>query len=161
MVTWSVICFTIPNYLQIIFHSLHITHLLAKAYPWLHHSFMPPLTGPSSSLTIAPPWPTQELIRPPWPTHKWTNRTTVPTHPLTTTIVTRSNHLCFDGAFRSRPQSHHRCFSLSLSLSLSPLPPQPSIFSLKSLSLSWSSVGFVELRFSFFFLWVYILGFLL
>ena len=110
---------------------------------------MHPLIGPSlsssSSLTIAPPWPTHELIWPPWPSHKWTNRTTMPTHPLTT-IMTRSNNLCFDGAFKSHRRSHRRCFSLSqahrrgfsLSISLLPLlpPPQPSIFSLKSLSLS-------------------------
>ena len=62
--------------------------------------------------------------------------------------MTRSNNLCFDGAFRSHRRSHRRCFSLSqahrrgfsLSISLLPLlpPPQPSIFSLKSLSLSLS-----------------------
>ena len=71
----------------------------------------------------------------------------MPTHPLTT-IVTRSNNLCFDGAFRSHRRSHrhcaslsqaHRCcFSLSISLLLPLPPPQPSIFSLKSLSLSLS-----------------------
>ena len=69
----------------------------------------------------------------------------MPTHPLTT-IVTRSNNLCFDGAFRSHRRSHrhcaslsqaHRCcFSLSISLLLPLPPPQPSVFSLKSLSLS-------------------------
>ena len=131
---------------------------------------MPPLTRPlSSSLTIAPLWPTHKLFEPPWPTHKQTDRTTMPTHPLTTTTATGSDHLYLDRAFRSRHWSYRRCLSLSLSslpsllLSFSDLATVASAlsFSLKSLSLSLSlslsrsSVGFVELSF-FFFLGLYI-----
>ena len=47
-------------------------------------------------------------------THKQTDRTIVLAHPLTTTTVTRSDHLYLDGTFRSRRRSYHRCLSLSL-----------------------------------------------
>ena len=70
MVMWSVICFILPNYLQIIFHSLHITHLLAEgkreslpmAQLQLHAS------SHGSVIVIAhhcSTVPTHELIRPP------------------------------------------------------------------------------------------------
>ena len=114
---------------------------------------MPPFTWPSSSsLTIAPLWPT----------YKRTDQTMMPTCPLITPTVTRSDHLYLDGTFRSRYRSYHRCLSLSLkfiviaclflkshSRCLNPLS-----ISL-SLSLSRSGVWYMELRFFFFFGFIY------
>ena len=100
-------------------------------------------------------------------THKQTDRTIVLAHPLTTTTVTRSDHLYLDGTFRSRCRCYHRCLSLSLkfivitclflkshSRCLNPLSISLSLS--LSLSLSRSGVWYMELRFFFFFLGLYI-----
>ena len=116
---WSVICFTLPNYLQIIFHSLHITHLLAKG----NRESLPmaPLQPHASShrtlvvvVVVAHHCSTMTHPRTDRTTHKQTDRTIVLAHPLTTTTVTRSDHLYLDGTFRSRCRCYHRCLSLSL-----------------------------------------------
>ena len=91
-------------------------------------------------------------------THKQTDRTIVLAHPLTTTTVTRSDHLYLDGTFRSRCRSYHHCLSLSLSSSSSLLVSflnliaAASTLSLSlSLSLSiWCLVYGIEIFFFFF-----------
>ena len=101
MVTWSVICFTLPNYLQIIFHSLHITHLLAAGK---RESLLmdPPQVHASSHRTvfivahycstITHPRTDRTAL-----THPQTDRNIVSTHPQTITTVTRSDHLYLMG----------------------------------------------------------------
>ena len=50
-------------------------------------------------------------------THPQTDRTTMSLHPLTTTTVTRSDHLYLNGDFRSHCQSCHCCLSLAIATS--------------------------------------------
>ena len=143
MVTWSVICLPIappqPH------ASFHRTLVVVIA----HHCS-----------TVTHPRTDQATL-----THPQMNQSNHCAHPPTT-IVTRSDHLCFNRAFRSHRQSYRCYFFLSQAcrLSISPSPPQRSIFSLKFLPLYHNLVlGLChrDFCFVFLFLWVYILRFLL
>ena len=129
---WSVICFILPNYLQIIFHSLHITHLLVEGK---RESLpMAPLQVHASShrtvvvvahhcSTVTHPQTDRTAL-----THPQTDRNIVSTHPQTITTVTRSDHLYLMGPL-DLTYDLVATASLSLSLSLSP-PPLPFSFSM-------------------------------
>ena len=93
---WSVISFTLPNYLQIIFHSLHtITALLAKGKRVRERESLPvvpPQVHAFSHRIIVVVAHHCSTV-----THPWIDRTTMSIHLLTTTTMTRSDHLYLDG----------------------------------------------------------------
>ena len=93
---WSVISFTLPNYLQIIFHSLHtITALLAEGKRVRERESLPVVPSQvhafSHRIIVVVAHHCSTV------THPWIDRTTMSIHLLTTTTMTRSDHLYLDG----------------------------------------------------------------
>ena len=94
--TWSVISFTLPNYLQIIFHSLHtITALLVEGKRVRERESLPVVPSQvhafSHRIIVVVAHHCSTV------THPWIDRTTMSIHLLTTTTMTRSDHLYPDG----------------------------------------------------------------